>query len=298
MIYTFDRLPAFSAVETSASAAGIPLDHLKNLRLLYDRIEEDSRLCELTVAGCNALSAKKCPVDFGKAFFDRETLLRFRFLLILFSYEAAKANFAGAGYTEDDCRESWRDIAHWASHYWNLAGDLLLEDIVFEWFFLHIAAELIPMGRLQFQLPVVYRDNTDLSPLVSAGDSVVELHIYEGAPLAADSCRESLRRLRRWLARYRPEYSFRAVIGHSWLFDPELARFLSEKSNILQFQKLGTIIPANQPSDILWRLFGGRDPREVANQSTLQKKIVEFYRQGGRLRMGYMVIPRETLENI
>jgi len=296
LFYAIDRLPAFTAVEASAAAGEIPLHALKNLRLLYDKIADDARLTALTLECCNAIAAGKGKSDCGKAFFDKVELQRFHALLILLSYEAAKANYARAHYAQADFAVVWRDLAHWAQFYLDLYGDLRFDDNVFGWYFLHIAGELIQLGRLQFQLPDFYREEADLAPFVETGDPIIDFHIYAGDPLDVDACRDSLRQLKAWLKINKPDYDFRAIISHSWLFDAELAQFLPEKSNIRKFWTLGHLVSTPQESDVLWRIFAGRDPESVSTPNALQKKILDFYRHGGKLHYGYLVIPHDEFE--
>ncbi len=296
MFYAIDRLPAFSVAEESARAGNVPSSALKTLKILYEKIADDDKLAALTVECCNAISCGRGKIDCGRAFFSPVDLKKFHTLLIFLSYPAAKANFARAKYAKSDFEEVWRDLGHWAQFYLDLYGEVRFDDNVFGWYFHHVAAQLVQLGRLQFQLPDFYREEVDLSPYVAKGDPVIDLHIYAGEPLTPDACRESLHKLQLWLKRYQKNYDYRAVISDSWIFDPALDGFLPQKSNIREVWKLGKLIPTRHESDVLWRIFAGRDPESVAEKNPFQQKVLDFYRNGGKLHYGYLVIPRENAE--
>ncbi|MCQ2379142.1 MAG: acyltransferase domain-containing protein [Victivallaceae bacterium] len=291
-MHWIDRLPGFESAEKSARAGGIPQEALGNLESLHRRIAASDTLSALTVECCNRLACKQGNADAGKNFFSPVELERFRVLTLLLSFDAARENFRRAGYPEDFFYATWSDFGHWAKHYLDGIGDLRFPANVFNWYQLHIAGELLQLGRLQFQTPDFYRGEADLTPYLVPGDPIVGFHIFEGAPLDFDACVASFRRLTQMMKQYRPEHDYRALVSHSWLYDPALTEILSPGSNIMRFRTLGKIVPTDEPADTLWRVFGENDPGTVKNPNSLQKKILAFLERGGRFHYGYLVIPR------
>ena len=298
MIPLLEKLPDFSLAEESARYGNIPFGALANVAALHRKIAASDVLSALTVECLNAMAVKKGNADGGKSFFSPVELECFRVLLVLLSFDAAKYNFLAAGYPEELFYETWSDLGHWGKHYLDAIGDLRFPAKIFNWFRLHVAGEIVQLGRLQFQMPDFCRFDADLSPFVAPGDPIVQCHIYEGAPLDFDACKESFRRLVRFMKCYRPDHDYRAIVSDSWLFDPALEALLPKGSNIMRFRSLGKIVPSEIPADTLWRVFGEKGPENTKNPTAFQKKVLDHLAGGGVFRYGFFVMPREDAEKL
>ena len=134
---------------------------------------------------------------------------------------------------------------------------------------------LLENGRLQFE---------------PTNNSKIKIHIPEGKKLIIDDVKESLKNSKILLKKYynieNPQY-----VCESWLLSKEIADMLDEKSNIIKFQKLFDIKPSkNGIDDILnfvFKLKKCENYDELSENTSLQKCIKEFLKNGGIIYEGY-----------
>ena len=93
-----------------------------------------------------------------------------------------------------------------------------------------------------------------------------------------------------------PDYVGKQVYCHSWLLSPQLKDFLPEGSNILRFQELFDIRIDSIPGDgVLQWVFKdpGLSPEDYPENTSLQRKLKQFFRNGGQFRegKGYLRLP-------
>ena len=80
---------------------------------------------------------------------------------------------------------------------------------------------------------------------------------------------------------------------HSWLLYPKLKEVLSEKSNILQFQKYFQIVDVDfEEKEAEWRIFGRleKNPKKYPESTTLQKNAKSYLQSGKKLGNGLGVL--------
>ena len=130
-------------------------------------------------------------------------------------------------------------------------------------------------------------------------DPVLDMHIPAGAPLSPDACGKSIRRTQPFFARHFPEKPFRAICCSSWLFDPQLAEYLSPASNLVQFLRQFYLLPAKGNGLAAVRfvfmkmegMFGGTalppdaapqdiDFSDYPRETTLQRVIIDHIEAG------------------
>lgn len=134
---------------------------------------------------------------------------------------------------------------------------------------------LLETGRLQFE---------------PTNNSKIKIHIPEGKKLIIDDVKESLKNSKTLLKKYynieNPQY-----VCESWLLSKEIADMLDEKSNIIKFQNLFDIKPSkNGIEDILnfvFKLKKCENYDELSENTSLQKCIKEFLKNGGIIYEGY-----------
>ncbi|MBE6358212.1 MAG: hypothetical protein E7057_03075 [Lentisphaerae bacterium] len=128
-------------------------------------------------------------------------------------------------------------------------------------------------------------------------DPCINLHIPASGPLDRKECIAAIKRMIEFYREFYPDYHYKAVVCYSWLLDRQLRQLLPEKSNILQFQYLGhnfDIPEIGQDMSMRWRLWDesakNKDVDELVCQTSLQKKVVEFWRAGGHFIEGGLII--------
>ena len=101
-----------------------------------------------------------------------------------------------------------------------------------------------------------------------------------------ESIKDSKELLKKYYNIENPQY-----VCESWLLSKEIADMLDEKSNIIKFQKLFDIKPSkNGIDDILnfvFKLKKCENYDELSENTSLQKCIKEFLKNGGIIYEGY-----------
>ena len=127
---------------------------------------------------------------------------------------------------------------------------------------------------------------SEWSTVARQGENSLNLHIPRGERLDVTAVRESISEAEAFYARYFPERKFKIFECHSWLFDGQLEEMLGENSGIVKFQKEFCLFPeplgdfgalvsvfTEAPFDLL----------EWNPKTTLQRKIIEHYKNGGKM---------------
>lgn len=123
------------------------------------------------------------------------------------------------------------------------------------WLGLHFRGEIYQLGRLQFQRARLgNRTGTAAAKAglgVGPGDRSLEIHIPRWyGPMTPQAVAESLRLAAGFFPRHFPDESYRVGACHSWLLDPQLADYLSDRSNIIAFQRRFTVTyKGDEPGD-------------------------------------------------
>ena len=77
----------------------------------------------------------------------------------------------------------------------------------------------------------------EYTPVLRRGDPIVSLHIPPDGALSEEAVDATLEETRAFLARYYPDYEYKAFYCGSWLLDPQLREIVGEDSNIAKFGK-------------------------------------------------------------
>ena len=79
------------------------------------------------------------------------------------------------------------------------------------------------------------------------GDDVINLHIPKGVSFTEEALDRTISNIRAFLAKYFPDYAYKAFFCGSWLLDPQLGDILGEDSNIVKFGR--RFIPVSAKND-------------------------------------------------
>ena len=137
----------------------------------------------------------------------------------------------------------------------------------------------------------------------SPGELTLSIHIpdFQG-PLTPQAGEDSVARAREFFPRYFPEERFPVAVCHSWLLDPQLARYLGADANIVRFQQHFRLVSGptgpyadDEPDDRgpVGFVFGNPDlplaglPRD----SALQRAVGDHLRAGGHWYPGHGWFP-------
>ena len=182
---------------------------------------------------------------------------------------------------------SWATLADLGQNMYEnhlLFGDTGLD--VPWWLTLHFRGAIYKLGRLQFER---FRTSGAV-PGTSAGDAGLGLHIPETGPMTPEGCDASIAWAHEFFPVHFPDEE--PVIGtcSSWLLDPQLAEYLPDDSNIVQFQRRFTLRPDKSSDDNAGICrFVFHDPAPdldaVPQETTLQRAIVSHIRAGRSWRV-------------
>lgn len=156
------------------------------------------------------------------------------------------------------------------------------------WYPIFYTGDIVKLGRLEyengsFQGKEPYVKN---GVAVNPGDFVLNVHI----PSSGEPFHREAR-----LSSYRKAYAhFEEQLGggplvcvcHSWLLNPDYAKFLPPDSNFVDFQRDFALIEAEQEREFedAWRLFG-RDYQKPAPQlperTSMQRAFKNYFLKGG-----------------
>ncbi len=160
------------------------------------------------------------------------------------------------------------------------------------WLMLHFRGEIYELGRLQFERARLGRRTGEAMAAAGLpygpGDSALSVHIPAfWGPMTPAACDASFARARVFFARHFPEEPYEIAVCHSWLIDEQLAEYLPEESNIIQFQRrfhLAYRPGADEASDasIVRFVFGLTNvtPDVLPRRTTLERAVGDHLRAG------------------
>lgn len=165
------------------------------------------------------------------------------------------------------------------------------------WVTHHFRGAIYALRRLHFERLVVPPGPAADDGGPNPGDTVLGLHIPEGR-LTPESVDAALAEAAVFFGRHFPEESYEYAMCTSWILDPQLADYLDEATNILQFQRRFTLRPATGGDDaatVVEFLF--KRPlsqlRSLPRSTTLQRAVADHIESGrawhfrtGWLRLG------------
>ncbi|MEQ7006752.1 acyltransferase domain-containing protein [Actinopolymorpha sp. B17G11] len=156
-----------------------------------------------------------------------------------------------------------------------------------EWMTVHFRGLLYALGRLYFERLPIWFDAAGSAGgrlLPQRGDWSLGVHIPEGR-LTPEACEASFARARAFFPRHFPGEDYRYATCVSWILDPQLEEYLSPATNIVQFQRRFTLLPAGEASDnatvvefVFRRPLAELD--DLPRGTTLQRAIVDHIRAG------------------
>ncbi|MCH0562735.1 MULTISPECIES: acyltransferase domain-containing protein [unclassified Streptomyces] len=160
-----------------------------------------------------------------------------------------------------------------------------------QWLTLHFRGELYQLGRLQFQRGHVGKWTSESAAAaglpLGPDDPCLGLHIPDFlGPLTPQAVDRSLDLARTFFARHYPDEPYQVVTCGSWLLDPQLKRYLPDRSDIVRFQERFRIshLPAEPEDDAPIRhVFGtpDSDPGGLPRRTVLERAVVDHVRDGG-----------------
>lgn len=204
-------------------------------------------------------------------------------LSMLFMCESLSGKYREKGISENILLDTLSDLVIWTNTWSRMKGELYLGEL--GWLKNHLGMRLFRLGRLQFCMGQAGCDIPGRS--VKAGDSVLEIHIPEGAPLSREACLQSVETAKGFFKEYFPEFEYKCFTCHSWLLDASLEKFLKPESNILQFGRMFEAVRIEKSDAILRYIFSWDTTRNSLERAVPYNSFTEAVKQhamrGGEL---------------
>lgn len=163
------------------------------------------------------------------------------------------AYLRSAGVHEPVVRASLGDIARHAAIHRRVHG---LTGVDADWWAgVCLRGELVELGRLQYTPFLVRGDDQDPEDRAARlagdrpGDACLAVHIPEAGPLRPAMVDDSLTAAGRLFTSCRGGTGRRIATCRSWLLDPQLAEYLPQQANIVQFQRRFQRLPGSERGD-------------------------------------------------
>ena len=135
------------------------------------------------------------------------------------------------------------------------------------------------------------------------GKPCLAIHIPPSIPLTDETLNESFGMARAFTNKYYPERSHYEIMTQTWLVSPMLDYLLPEGSKILLFKSKFDIIRGEAGEGYALNFIFDRkdfkfdtdDIDSLPGETSLQRKVKELYKKGGRVGYGVGILKEDTL---
>lgn len=216
-----------------------------------------------------------------------EAGMRFEELALVFLLSCAdgtRERMLDQGFDETVFIDSMRDLWIWARFCYNNHGFWGIRE--FQWLSRTARAELWRLGRLQFELiPYEYDDLSFKGYSVKRGDTVLNMHIPAGGPIAEELRLDSYRRAYR-------HFGINTFLLDSYLLYKENEKMLGPDSNIVSLMHEYILVRHGETDSLhnLRYIFGetpnGTDPKTLPRDTTLRRAYAEHLEKTGVIGWG------------
>ena len=221
--------------------------------------------------------------------------------VILVSLDSIRRYHASIGVPDDVSTETLGFVGRAMAEYRAAHGHAGIQ--LSRWDWLRFSGTLYQVGRLTvipYRLrmhraagPLFWFDDAAaeiLGPGYRRGDPALSLHVPANDPLEPAACDASIARMRTAFSAVYPGEPLCVATCTSWLLDEQLAEYLPERSNILDFQRRFELIDGAREDDaaMVRAVFGTDVPASLdalPQRTTLERAVVAHLRSGRHWRM-------------
>jgi hypothetical protein len=107
---------------------------------------------------------------------------------------------------------------------------------------------------------------------------MLEIHIPRDGSFDADTIKDSYKQAKEFYKRHFPELDIKGMMCHTWLFTPQLQEMLSQKSNIVKFQRQFYLYPTKGSVGFLWNFVFNEltEVKDAKPDTYLRSKVLDF----------------------
>ena len=242
-----------------------------------------------------------------KKAFPGEEYRRFMFVMAVAGWPLLEAHYKKMNFPQQMLDDIRPDLGLWLDKFVAESGIAGLDMRIYGWVQAVRRGSIIQFGRLQcnydhaFYGKVACFRNKDgsvrLEPceehnekaIFSKGDPCINLHIPAAGPLKRELCIDSLRKMVKFFAGYRPDFDYKAIVCYSWILDPTFTKIM-KSTNLADFQSLGHLYRmegVDETQEVIWRVFDlpGATAADLDKRpwnTGMRKAVGEYLQQGGR----------------
>lgn len=204
-------------------------------------------------------------------------------LLLIECSGKAKPLYMAKGISEKVYWDTFTDLKYKLWECWDNYG--VWGNFVAFWYGIFFRADIVKLGRLEYENRIYYMDTPytfgDVS--VGKGDSVISVHIpSSGEPFDRASVLESLRLAYTHFGRDKL-----VCICHSWLLYPGYESVYPEGGNVRDFRALFDVVCSADSEEFGdgWRVFAsawGSEPAQLPEKTAMQRAFKKHILAGGK----------------
>lgn len=172
-------------------------------------------------------------------------------LSCLFMCESLADEYEKRGIDEEILCNTLSDLVYWTDVWSGIKGEMHLGSI--ELLQNHLKMKLFKIGKLQFCMKTSEYDIEKYG--VNKGDNIIEIYVPEWETLSKAECLMSIEKAKEFLAKYFPDWDYKAFVGVTWLLDDSLKTIKSLPDNVLEFQDMFESACKKTSDAILKNLF-------------------------------------------
>lgn len=154
-------------------------------------------------------------------------------------------------------------------------------------------------GRVESEKTVLKK--SEWKKIIEPRDPVVSVHIPPGGNMTDELIEQSFNEAKEYLARYYPDFDYKAFVCGSWLMDEQLVDLLGEEKNISKFckrfDKVGRKSQGRAVFSFVYLLHDVKnvDYNALPESTTLERILKKHYLDGKSIYEIYGYIPKSRL---
>ena len=163
---------------------------------------------------------------------------------------------------DDIIMETFRDVSHRVNLNYRRTGKIEVSKEEVYWFSAIIYGNIFKLGAMQFEVRKMFYMKSiqegrqelifpdEIKMKLTEDTYIINCHLQEGGDLSGEATDNAFALAREFFKEYFPEIDFKAFVGYTWLFYPEMVEHLPDTSRIKEHAKRFTVV-ATCPCDVL-----------------------------------------------
>ena len=185
-----------------------------------------------------------------------------RLVVVTYLLEGAYDIYNKRNIPEDIIIETFKDVSHRVNLNYRRTGKIEISSAEVYWFSAIIDGNIFKLGSMQFEVRKMFylksiqkgRDELvfpdEIKNVLTEDTYIINCHLQEGGDLSGEATDNAFALAREFFKKYFPEIEFKAFVGYTWLFYPDMVEHLPDTSRIKEHAKRFTVV-ATCPCDVL-----------------------------------------------